>query len=208
MGRRIYVDLNDQEEADINGWVNKGRAEPDFANYPTRLVLGQRDRARFDQIESQFPDSGQPVPGPQVAEPNYGIPPNTFTSIGVDTVLRREDDQARVRSIDPQTVVAVPLLIPDKPWNQSMILSIGAAEYGVPPAVMQSCFSKLPADFRYPLGTSRAEGTSVLSLINVSVEHLNPGETIYFNIRLWSSDLGRVSTEHTHIVRIGGSWPR
>ena len=207
MGRRIYVDLNDQEEADINGWVNKGRAEPDFANYPTRLVLGQRDRARFDQIEAQFPSSDV-LPPLMAAEPNYGLPPNTFSGVGVDVALRREDDQARVRSIDPQFVVAVPLVVPDKPWNRSLILSIGAAEYGVPAAVMQSCMSKLPGDFRYALGTSRNEGTSVLSLINVNVEHLNPGEIVYLNIRLWSSDLGRISTDKTHIVRIGGSWPR
>lgn len=209
MGRRIFVDLNDQEEADIHGWVNKGRADPSFANNPTRLVLAQRDRARFDQIEAQFPDH-VPVPPPpiEVGDPNYGVPASTFSAVGTDTPLRREDDQARVRSIDPQMVLAVPLLIPNKPWNQTLILSIGAAEYGMPPCVMQACFSRLAGDFKYTLNATWSEGTAVLCLTNVNVEHLNPGDMIYFNVRLWSSDLGRVTSSVPHQVRIGGSWPR
>ena len=206
MGRRIFVDLNDQEEADIHGWVNKGRSEPEFANYPTRLVLAQRDRARFDQIESQFPEGGGPPAGE--ADPNYGVPAGTFPAVGVDAPLHREDDQARVRRIDPSLVLAVPLVIPDRPWNQSMVLSIGAAEFGMPACVMQACLSRLAGDFKYPLATTKSEGTSVLCLTNVNVEHLNPEESIYFNVRLWSSDLGVVTSATPHQVRIGGSWPR
>lgn len=206
MGRRIFVDLNDQEEADIHGWVNKGRGDPSFANYPTRLVLAQRDRARFDQIAGQFPEN---VPPPiEIGDPNYGVPAGTFSAVGTDATLHREDDQARVRSVDPRMVLAVPLLIPDKPWNQTLILSIGAAEYGVPPCVMQACFSRLAGDFKYTLNATRSEGTAVLCLTNVNVEHLNPGDMIYFNVRLWSSDLGKVTSSVPHQVRIGGSWPR
>jgi len=210
MGRRIYVDLNDEEEANIHGWVNKGRAEPAFANHPTKLVLEQRDRARFDQIESQFPEVGTPVepPVPGAADPNYGIPPGTF-GVYVDTVLHREDDQARERSIDPSYVLAVPLEVPAKPWNQTTILSIGAAEYGVPACFMQACFSRLAGDFAHPLPATRVEGTSVLCLTNVEFEKLNPGDHIYINVRLWSSDLSMVTSSTPHRIRIGGgSWPR
>jgi len=210
MGRRIFVDLNDQEEADIHGWVNRGRADPSFANYPTRLVLGQRDRARFDQIEAQFPDHAPPPPPIEVGDPNYGVPAGTFSAVGTDTPLRRDDDQARVRSIDPQMVLAVPLVVPDKPWNNTLLLSMGVSEYASPAGtpVMQACFSRLAGDFKYAMANTRSEGTSIFCLTNVAIEHLNPGDVFYLNMRLWSSDLGRVTSSVPHQVRIGGSWPR
>lgn len=51
---KLTIDLSPQEEADIAGWVNFYRAHPETADYPTRLVLSERTRARLDQIAAQF----------------------------------------------------------------------------------------------------------------------------------------------------------
>ena len=59
---KLTIDLSSLEESNIRGWVNKGLAEPDFANHPYRLVLEERTRARFDQIAAQF--AAPPVPPP------------------------------------------------------------------------------------------------------------------------------------------------
>ena len=61
---RLYIDLSPTEEANIHGWVNKGLSDPDFANFPWRIVLEERTRARFDQISAQF-GSVAPPPPPQ-----------------------------------------------------------------------------------------------------------------------------------------------
>lgn len=215
MTKRLFIDLTPQEEADIAGWVNFLRANPQYIgttqasglpHWQTKIVLADQSRARFDQISAQFQDA-PPVPG-GVADPNYGVPAGTFSGVVVDQPFHREDDQTRVRAIDPAYVLAVPLIVPDKPWNQTLILSMGVAEYGMPATIMQGCFSRLAGDFCDAMGTSRGEGTALYCLINVATEHLNPGDTLYLNMRMWSSDKQQVSTSVPHQVRIGGSWPR
>jgi len=227
MGRRIYVDLTDEEDGNVAGWVNRLRQHPEWVGktsgdpnaYPpdwqTKIVLVDQSRARFEQIDAQFggPPVEPPVEPPEppvgVADPNYGIPAGTFPGISTDTPMHR-GDQERVRSIDPQIVYALPLVIPDRPWNQTLLLNMAACDFASPAGspFMQACFSALPGDFKNALGTSRSEGTSVFSMVNVTAHHLDPGETVYFNIRLWSSDLQRVTTDKPHQVRLGGGWPR
>lgn len=68
---KLTIDLSPIEESNIRGWVNKGKAEPDFAAHPYRLVLEERTRARFDQIAAQFADA--PVPGPTPTDPAQSI---------------------------------------------------------------------------------------------------------------------------------------
>ena len=63
---RLYVDLSPTEQANIAGWVNKGLADPACADFPWRIVLEERTRARFDQIASQFVSTPAPVPPPAV----------------------------------------------------------------------------------------------------------------------------------------------
>lgn len=56
---RLYIDLSAAEEADIRGWTNYYIAHPEMADYPTRIVLSERTRARYEQIAAQM---GAPVP--------------------------------------------------------------------------------------------------------------------------------------------------
>lgn len=63
---KLIIDLSPLEESNIRGWVNKGLAEPEFADHPYRLVLEERTRARFDQIAAQFVT---PAPGPTPTGP-------------------------------------------------------------------------------------------------------------------------------------------
>lgn len=69
----ITLDLNQQEYNDTWGWVNYYRAHPEYIgiptgdwndgnpNYQTRIVLSDYTKARFDQLNAQFP-GGTPVP--------------------------------------------------------------------------------------------------------------------------------------------------
>lgn len=71
----ITLDLNQNEYNDVWGWVNYYRAHPQFIgvpdgewhdgnpDYQTKIVLSDSTRARFDQLNAQFPGSGgAPVP--------------------------------------------------------------------------------------------------------------------------------------------------
>lgn len=62
MGRRIFIDLSDKEEADIGGWVKMGLANPQFAQNPWKLVLHERTYARFRQVAEQFGAFTPPAP--------------------------------------------------------------------------------------------------------------------------------------------------
>ena len=68
---KLTIDLSPLEESNIRGWVNKGLAEPEFAEHPYRLVLEERTRARFEQIAAQF--AVPPAPSPVPTDPAQSI---------------------------------------------------------------------------------------------------------------------------------------
>lgn len=53
---KLTIDLSEQEAQNIAGWVNYYAQNPDKLDPPgpTRLVLEERTRARYEQIASQF----------------------------------------------------------------------------------------------------------------------------------------------------------
>jgi len=178
---------------------------PYLANGQELADLGNLAGALNAAEAAQYP----PVPPPPsgAADPNWGLPPGiTFGIAASDTPLHREDDQDRVRSIPVSDVYVLPLIVPDTPYSSSRTLSIGVAEFGSPPTVMQACLSKLPGDFAQAL--ARSEGTSVLPLLSDVTKVTVPKETIYLNVRMYSSDLGRPTATLPHSVRVGGGWPR
>ncbi len=75
---KLTIDLSPAEESDIHGWVNYYRMHPEEAGEPYRIVLKERTRARFEQIEAQFDSPIQPsaghwqlIPGP-LTGPYFG----------------------------------------------------------------------------------------------------------------------------------------
>ena len=70
---KLCIDLSPTEQANIAGWVNKGLADPAFANFPWRIVLEERTRARFDQVAAQFVSTPPPAPAPPPAALPYDV---------------------------------------------------------------------------------------------------------------------------------------
>jgi len=177
---------------------------PYLANGQELAELGNLAGALNAAEAQQYP----PVPPPPsgTADPNWNLPLNVRFGIAPqDSPLHREDPQDRERAIPPDDVYVLPLILPPGPYNATKTLSIGIAEYGSPATVMQACISKLPGDFAQAL--ARAEGTSVLPLLSDVSKVALPQETLYLNVRMYSSDLGKTATA-PHRVRVGGGWPR
>ena len=164
---RLYIDLTPQEESDIHGWVNKGLAEPEFANYPWRIVLAERSRARFDQIAAQFGAIGPTPPPP---------PPGDVTFIPYG------DFNRYVFSANTTDIVSFAFRVPTMPpggWpgpNGSQ-LRLSIATFGGTDMLRRTCVSldkgKLDGDYV-------AVGKETAFAFNCGVEFAQ-GALVYIN---------------------------
>lgn len=128
---RLYIDLSPTEEANIHGWVNKGLADPVFANNPWRIVLEERTRARFDQIAAQF---GAAPPTPQ-------YPPSEVTA-----VIPYGDFNRYVFNANTTDIVTfafqVPIMPPGGwPGPNGSLLRMSIATFGGTDMLRRTCVS-------------------------------------------------------------------
>ena len=111
--------------------------------------------------------------------------------------------------MDTRAVTCVPIPVPMVPTDYaSPWLDLRIAEYRSPASNKEVSLSRSPGDFTFAL----AYGFGNTATASVSVgksELVKPGDLIYFNVRFWSADLNKPSTdEPTAGVVYNGGWPR
>lgn len=146
-GLTISLHLNEEEVGNINGWVNKGFSEPGFADYPWRLVLEERTRARFDAIAAQFVAAGLTAypPGWGTTEPPVVTPPNT--SVRMHDTIPKGDYSRRYFTAEVGVVDVFPFVVPGPPYApKGPLLYTSISENGGQPVLRISTISRTPGD--------------------------------------------------------------
>ena len=135
------------------------------------------------------------------------VPAGTFGPVIVaDQMFSNE--QALVKDVTVAHLFAVPCVLPAGPWARSVRLDMSSSEFQSQPTTHQVCFSRVAGDFT-TMGKTGGEGNSPTAHIDDLVAAgFKPDETVYFNLRFWSTDLNRISTAvPVQRIRIGGHWP-
>lgn len=189
----LKIELDDQEMADIGGWVNYYADRPNEA--PSKLVLSNRTRARFNQVANQFyAHWGLPKPPPVIVPPPSTGAPWDWP---VDKLSPLWGEELRT-TLNTWAVTAIPIDV-----KATGMLYLSCAEFDSPSCTRQVCFSTKAGDFASRISDIGSGNTASM---DTTVEQ---GERVYFNIRFWSSDLNGPSTsEDSAGVVIGGNWPR
>lgn len=169
---KLTVDLSPQEQADLQGWVNLGLADPSFADHPYRIVLSERTRARFEQVAAQF---ALPPPMPPTPPPPEG-------EVAVMDIYRPYDPPV-VFTLMPGVIVAFPLAVPDGPYTTTNELYASSAEYGSAPALRQAAISTVAGDMS---GFSQGVQATVSAIVTPA-NRIKPGSIAYYNVRLADS---------------------
>lgn len=183
----------------IAQWFGNPQNQKDIGD-----LAGNLNKAEADQYPTQ-PPSGPPGLPPPSSTP---WPAGTFGPPVVDAPITMTDSQDREVNVDTDRIYCLPMLIPPKPWNQTKVLNMAACEYRSPPALGIGWFSRTPGVWDTSIAPV-AEGTTQFVMCpDAEKAGLNPGETIYFNLAFWSSDIGGRTWTGVKNIRIGGHWPR
>ena len=188
----LKLELDDQEMADIGGWVNYYADRPNEA--PSKLVLSNRTRARFNQVANQFyAHWGLPKPPPVIVPP-----PSTGAPWDWPVAILSPLWGAELRTtLSTRVITAIPI---DTQASGQIYLS--CAEFGTAPCTRQVCFSTKAGDFARRISDIGSGNTASM---DTTVEQR---ERVYFNIRFWSPDRNMPSTDAESAgVVIGGNWP-
>jgi len=186
----LKIELDDQEMADIGGWVNYYADRPNEA--PSKLILSNRldsrTAERYNEVAAQFAAPPVVVPPPSTGDP-WVWP--------VDKLSPLWGEELRT-TLNTWAVSAIPI---DPPVSGQIYLS--CAEFDSPSCTRQVCFSVRAGDFVNPISNIGSGNTASATVAVIA------GERVYFNIRFWSPDLNGPSTpDDSAGVVIGGNWPR
>lgn len=234
-GFTITIRLNETETSNMAGWVNKGFDEPEFANYPWRLVLEERTRARFEALAKQFTDAKlcNYPPGwgstPTPAPPPVNQAPCSMYDITVDVPWgdfhRYETrlmggfgsiDMGNSGTYDNHIVVR--FAVPDMPGPISRVGYFSLAEFDGNPWPRHLTLSSSPCDFRNvdptgvngPLTSSMGKQVTIYfeigSKANPEPGKLIPGHTYYMNVRNFEPTLGHSNLAPLQLVNAGFSF--
>lgn len=170
-GLTISIHLNESEVGNIGGWVNKGFAEPAFADHPWKIVLEEQTRARFDQIAAQFVAAGLCTPPVDTPPPP---PPPPSGDILMQGEIYNGDFTRRVFT-PGKSIVVWPFRVPSKG-----LLYGSVAEYGGAPWMRVLTVSTAPGDVSSNTARLYSRGKQATCYLNVGVE-ATAGELLFFN---------------------------
>lgn len=180
-GLTISVHLNEVEVGNINGWVNKGFNEPGFADFPWRIVLEERSRARFDEIAAQFVAAGLTA-----YPPGWGtMPPLPPVVLPYDIwgEIPYGDSGRKIFAASSTVVTAFAFRTPTGPFPgpNGALLQMSAAEnpsIGGSPWLRRLAISRVPGDMVGLMPLCIGKETMLSGRVGVE---LPAGELLYAN---------------------------
>ena len=182
-GLTVSLHLNEEEVGNINGWVNKGFTEPGFADYPWRVVLEERTRARFDAIAAQFVAAGLIAYPPGWGEqPSPPLPPNS--TVRLHDMIQKGDYSRKLFLAEVGVVDAFPFVVSGPPYApKGPLLYAAVSEFGGAPWIRVATISRTAGDLNptTSINWSRGKEANISMLAGIDAP---VGTMLYINTML------------------------